>query len=72
MRDITIDEHGGSPIVAVNGDDTYNVGSYGEYLAVGDTVDLDDGTTHVVQHIYGCIHTRQGQSNYIYVDLAAE
>jgi hypothetical protein len=71
-RTIEIDEHGRSGVVAVNGDDQAQVGSYGDGLTSGDEVELSDGSVWRVKEVYSTIQTGNpgsGRANFVVVDL---
>jgi len=68
-RRISIDEHGRSCIVTVNGE-YVEIGSYGDGLETRDEVELEDGSTWTVEEVYGHIQTgSSGSPNYVAVDL---
>jgi len=71
-RTIEVDEHGCSCIVAVNGDEEPQVGSYGDLLASEDEVELSDGSVWTVAQVYSHIQTGNpgsGLANFVAVDL---
>lgn len=71
-RTIEVDEHGRSCIVAVNGDEEAQVGSYGEDLVLEDEVELSDGSVWTVDKVYSYIQTGNpgsGTANFVAVDL---
>lgn len=74
-RTTCVDENGRSCIVAVNGDEDAQVGSYGENLASDDEVELSDGSVWTVAEVYSHIQTGNpgsGAANFVAVDLVQE
>ena len=71
-RTIAVDEQGRSCIVAVNGDEEAEVGSYGAGLEAEDEVELQDGSVWAVDKVSSHIQTGNpgsGASNYVAVGL---
>lgn len=71
-RTIEVDEHGRSCIVAVNGDEQGQVGSYAADLASEDEVELRDGSVWTITRVHSYIQTGNpgsGAANFVAVDL---
>lgn len=63
-----VDEQGRTSGFEADGD----VGRFGESLENGQEVELSDGRTGTIDHVYSHIQTRQWDSNFVAVRIAVE